>query len=78
VALIEHHGPVRGITDPDVPGMRSGNPPSYEALRGRNPSMSNTANGDKEYHDLAADPDELHNSFAPLPGKQQEALHAQR
>ena len=76
VALVEHHGPVRGPTDPDLPGLRSGNPPTYEAMRGTTWVYVEYANGDKEFHDLAVDPDELHNSFSSLPGKQQEALHA--
>jgi arylsulfatase A-like enzyme len=76
VAVVEHHGPVRNLIDPDLPGIRSGNPPTYEALRGAKSVYVEYADGDKEYHDLVADPDELHNSFSSLPGKQQEALHA--
>jgi len=76
VALVEHRGPVRNLTDPDLPGIRSGNPTTYEALRGLTSLYVEYANGDKEYHDLAADPDELRNSFSSLTGKQQEALHA--
>lgn len=76
VALVEHHGPVRGVTDPDLPGIRSGNPPSYEAMRGATSVYVEYANGDKEYRDLAVDPDELRNSFSSLPSKRQEALHA--
>src|SRR5262249_38937068 len=30
LALVEHRGPVRGLVDPDLPGIRSGNPSSYE------------------------------------------------
>jgi hypothetical protein len=34
------------------------------------------ADGEKEYHDLVADPDELHNTFAALPAERKAALHA--
>jgi N-acetylglucosamine-6-sulfatase len=61
VALVEHQGPVRNMLDPDFPGVRSGNPTTYEAIRGPTWLYVEYANGEKEYHDLAADPDELHN-----------------
>ena len=64
VALIEHRGPVRNLVDPDLPGPRSGNPPTYEAIRGASFLYAEYANGEKEYHDLVSDPDELHNTFA--------------
>jgi arylsulfatase A-like enzyme len=76
VALVEHHGPVRDPVDPDRPGLRSGNPTSYEAIRGATSVYVEYADGEAEYHDLAADPDELHNSVAALPADQRAALHA--
>jgi hypothetical protein len=76
VALIEHHGPVWDRSDPDLPVFRSGNPPSYEAIRGPKSLYVEYINGDKEYHDLATDPDELQNSFSSLSIEQQTALHA--
>jgi arylsulfatase A-like enzyme len=75
-ALIEHHGPVRNQADPDFPAMRSGNPTTYEALRGATWLYVEYADGEKEYHDLATDPDELHNTFASLPDGQKASLHA--
>jgi N-acetylglucosamine-6-sulfatase len=75
VALVEHRGPVRNLVDPDLPSARSGNPTTYEAIRGLKSLYIEYANGDKEYHDLAADPDELRNSFSSLSSKQQTALH---
>jgi N-acetylglucosamine-6-sulfatase len=75
-ALIEHHGPVKDRADPDMPAMRSGNPPTYEAMRTRTSLYVEYADGTKEYHDLAADPQELHNTFAVLPSADQTALHA--
>jgi N-acetylglucosamine-6-sulfatase len=76
MALIEHRGPVRNLVDPDLPGVRSGNPTTYEAIRGLKSLYVEYANGDKEYHDLATDPDELRNGFSSLFAKQQAALHA--
>ena len=76
VALIEHHGPVRKSTDPDLPGVRSGNPTTYEAMRAPTSLYVEYTNGEKEYHDLATDPDELHNSFASLSGEEKTSLHA--
>jgi arylsulfatase A-like enzyme len=74
-ALVEHHGPVRNLRDPDLPGLRSGNPTTYEAIRGAKWVYVEYVNGDKEYHDLAADPDELRNTFSALSGATQAALH---
>jgi N-acetylglucosamine-6-sulfatase len=75
-ALIEHHGPVRNLADPDFPDIRSGNPTSYEAIRSPTWLYVEYADGDKEYHDLATDPDEVHNTFAALPNEQKNSLHA--
>jgi arylsulfatase A-like enzyme len=33
-ALVEHHGHLKDASDPDFPGKRGANPPSYEAIRG--------------------------------------------
>jgi N-acetylglucosamine-6-sulfatase len=76
VALIEHHGPVRERLDPDLPGLRSGNPPSYEAIRSVKSLYVEYADGEHEFHDLASDPDELHNTYAALNAEQNETLHA--
>jgi arylsulfatase A-like enzyme len=76
VALIEHHGPNREAADPDFSAPRSGNPPSYEALRSRSFLYVEYADDGKEYHDLASDPDELHNTFASLPDGTKAALNA--
>jgi arylsulfatase A-like enzyme len=76
LALVEHRGPVRNITDPDLPGPRSGNPPTYEAIRTATSLYVEYASGEKEFHDLAADPHELRNTFASLPDDRKAALHA--
>ena len=76
VALIEHRGPVRNFADPDMPSIRSGNPTTYEAIRGRSNLYVEYANGEKEYHDLNTDPHELQNTFASLSSNEQASLHA--
>ena len=73
VALIEHRGPVRNLVDPDLPGPRSGNPPTYEAIRATFLYVE-YADGMKEYHDLTSDPHELHNGYAGLSAKEQAFL----
>jgi len=75
VALVEHRGPVRESTDPDLPAPRSGNPPTYEALRSAGWLYVEYVNGDREYHDLERDPSELANTFASLPPERKAVLH---
>ena len=74
--LVEHHGPRHEPADPDAPAPRSGNPPSYEAIRTRTELYVQYADGEREYHDLAADPDELHNTFSSLSKEKKLALTA--
>jgi N-acetylglucosamine-6-sulfatase len=76
VALVEHRGPVRNLTDPDMPGLRSGNPTTYEAIRMATSLYVEYATGEKEYHDLAADPYELRNTYAALPDDRKATLRA--
>jgi N-acetylglucosamine-6-sulfatase len=76
VALVEHHGPHKDDPDdPDAPAPRSGNPPSYEAIRSRSFLYVEYEDGDKEHYDLAADPNELHNNFTALSAGVKKALH---
>ncbi|HWU36423.1 MAG TPA: sulfatase-like hydrolase/transferase, partial [Candidatus Acidoferrum sp.] len=75
-ALVEHHGPVKDRADPDMPGMRSGNPPTYEAMRMQTSVYVEYADGTKEYHDLVADPHELRNTFSALSSQEKASLHA--
>ena len=75
-ALVEHHGKLRDRTDPDFPPARSGNPPSYEAIRGATWVYVEYDDGEKEYYDRATDPDELHNTYSSLPNDQKTSLHA--
>ena len=75
-ALVEHHGALRDRADPDMPALRSGNPPTYEAIRMRTSVYVEYADGEKEYHDRVADPDELRNTFSSLPNEEKTSLHA--
>jgi arylsulfatase A-like enzyme len=75
-ALVEHRGPVRELDDPDLPPLRGGNPTTYEAIRMLTSLYVEYADGEKEYHDLAADPNELSNTYASLPDARKAALHA--
>jgi len=75
VTLVEHHGPVREPSDPDMPSARSGNPTTYEAIRSRTAVYVEYADGEREYHDLASDPDELHNTFSSLSSEVKASLH---
>jgi N-acetylglucosamine-6-sulfatase len=87
VALVEHRGPIRNLADPDLPDLRyatriaeavrrGGNPTTYEAIRSAAALYVEYADGEKEYHDLVADPDELRNTYASLPDERKAALHA--
>jgi len=76
IALIEHHGPNKAPNDPDFPAVHSGNPTTYDAIRSSRFLYVEYADGEKEYHDLNADPDELQNTSSSLSSEQQELLHA--
>lgn len=76
VALVEHHGPVKDATDPDMPALRSGNPTTYESIRSATNLYVEYADGEKEFHDLVADPNELRNTFSALSSEEKAALHA--
>lgn len=73
--LVEHHGPDRNRTDPDLPARNSGNPPSYEAIRTPNAVYVEYADGEREYYDTANDPYELRNLAGQLSPAQAQSLH---
>ena len=75
LALVEHHGPVNDPVDPDLPSVRSGNPTTYEAIRLQRALYVEYSTGEKEYHYLDIDPDELHNTYASLSEDDKAALH---
>ena len=76
VALVEHHGPNRDPTDPDLPAVRSGNPTTYEAIRQPTSLYVEYSDGTKEYHDLTSDPDELRNTYGSLASAEKAKLAA--
>jgi N-acetylglucosamine-6-sulfatase len=76
-ALVEHRGPVTATDDPDLPEDRSGNPPSYEALRLKDALFVEYVTGETEYYDLTKDPHQLHNVSASLSAESRDALRAQ-
>jgi arylsulfatase A-like enzyme len=74
-ALIEHHGPDTAVGDPDRPGVGSGNPPSYKALRTAAFTYVEYVDGTREYYDRTTDPDELDNTANRLPTARLATLH---
>ncbi|MEV6846021.1 sulfatase [Actinoplanes sp. NPDC051411] len=74
-ALIEHHGPDNDPKDPDHPAPNSGNPTSYEAIRTTGYTYVEYADGNREYYDHQADPDQLHNTVHGLPADRLADLH---
>lgn len=74
--LVEHHHPGSKNGDPDAAPDSSGNPPTYEAIRTADALWVEYADGEREFYDTAADPDELRNGAASLSGPQRDALHA--
>lgn len=81
--LIEHHGPDKDKDDPDRPAPRSGNPPTYRALRFTNslyvryaPTKKHGARSQPEFYDLKKDPLERHNVYRRLSSKRKKRLKA--
>jgi arylsulfatase A-like enzyme len=73
--LIEHHGPVKYLSDPDFQGVRSGDPPSYEAVRTKTFLYVEYTTGEHEYYDLVHDPYENDNSYGSLSAQRKKDLH---
>ncbi len=73
--LVEHHGPTVSKDDPDYPGLDSGNPPSYEAIRTARSLYVEYANGPREFYNIAADPSELVNRYASMSRPLRSQLH---
>jgi N-acetylglucosamine-6-sulfatase len=75
-SLIEHHGPGTSADDPDAQTVRNGMPTTYEALRTSTYTYVEYDNGEREYYERAADPDELDNIAGTLPPARLARLHA--
>lgn len=74
--LIEHHGPDLDKSDPDVPHIGSGNPPSYEAIRTLDEEYGQYIDGEHEYYDVHKDPYELDNTYKKLGKAKRQRLAA--
>ncbi|PZS20118.1 MAG: sulfatase [Pseudonocardiales bacterium] len=78
--LVEHHGQEKTPNDPDKPTRASGDPPSYEAVRTANALYVQYTDGEREFYDVAKDPNELTNLAATASAAQlaplQQALTA--
>jgi arylsulfatase A-like enzyme len=75
-SVVEHHGPDTDPNDPDRPGRKGANPPSYNALRTNTATYVEYADGSTEYYDRTTDPDELHNTVSTLPPDRLAQLHS--
>jgi N-acetylglucosamine-6-sulfatase len=64
--LVEHHGPNLDPSDPDYPGKNGANPPSYEAITNNRLTYVEYSDGEREYYDNAADPQQLVNRWPDL------------
>jgi arylsulfatase A-like enzyme len=73
--LIEHHHPETPNGDPDRQTARGGNPPSYEALRTQGELYVEYVDGEREWYDLRADPDQLDNRYEQLGYVRRAVLH---
>jgi arylsulfatase A-like enzyme len=73
--LIEHHHPETPNGDPDRQTLSSGNPPSYEALRTKTDLYVEYVDGEREWYDLTADPNQLHNRYNELTQDGRDGLH---
>jgi hypothetical protein len=74
--LVEHHGPNANPGDPDRSARGSGNPVTYEAIRTPTSTYVEYVTGDREYYNLAKDPNELTNSASSLSAARRQRLHS--
>jgi arylsulfatase A-like enzyme len=73
--LVEHHHPETATGDPDHQAQSSGNPPSYEAMRTPTELYVEYVTGEREWYDLAIDPNELDNRYNELTPAMKQGLH---
>jgi N-acetylglucosamine-6-sulfatase len=76
-ALIEHRHPEKDVADPDLPEAKSGNPPSYNALRTDTAMYVEYDDAKHEvgFYNLKADPLELKNIAGSLSAEQLKRWH---
>jgi arylsulfatase A-like enzyme len=75
VVLIEYRSEDKDPTDPDGQTSASGNPPTYQALRGQNWLYVEYVTGEREYYDTLTDPHQLDNAIARQPADRLALLH---
>ena len=73
--LVEHHGHDFYPGDPDRQPIRSGDPPSYEAIRTPTTTYVEYRNGEREVYDLRRDPHELDNVVGSTSAATLASLH---
>jgi arylsulfatase A-like enzyme len=77
--LVEHHGPLGGPGDPDVPADTNTPtfvlPTAYEAIRTQTELWVEYVDGEVEHYDIATDPDELDEDSASLTPEHRAHLH---
>jgi N-acetylglucosamine-6-sulfatase len=75
LAVVEHIHAGKRRDNPDEHTNKSGNPPSYMALRLKDAMYVEYEGGDISYYDLKTDPYELRNIADTLPPQRLKALH---
>ena len=73
-ALVEHRGPNIDPGDPDRPGPRGANPPTYNALTTRSITYVEYVDGSREYYNNRTDPHQLKNAYSSLSRTRRAAL----
>ncbi len=78
--LIEHHGKPMSTNDPDYQTHLNGDPPTYAAVRTADSLYVQYVDGEREFYNLASDPNEMDNLATTAPAAQlgplQQALTA--
>jgi N-acetylglucosamine-6-sulfatase len=64
--LVEHVGQDNDASDPDFQPIANGDPPSYQAVRFHDSVYVEYVDGEREYYNTKADPDELKNVYSLL------------
>jgi N-acetylglucosamine-6-sulfatase len=75
-SLVEHHGPNTDLADPDAPGRKGSNPPTYAAMVTKSATYVQYVTGAHEYYDDRADPQQLRNIYPALSANRRAALTA--
>ncbi|MCQ8188115.1 sulfatase family protein [Streptomyces rugosispiralis] len=73
--LVEHHRAASRKGDPDAAPKNAGDPPTYAAMRTDDSLYVEYTDGEREFYDLDADPEQLDNRAASLTAEQRAALH---